>query len=108
MKVSGQDTNGDLAIFEQTGLSQMGGTPLHVHHFQDQIFYVLVGEYHFQVGTTKHQLKAGDNIFLPRKVPHAWTQRSKEAKMTVVVQLAGKLEDFFLTIAAFGEEPTKS
>lgn len=38
VKVSGKDTDGDLAIFEQTGLSSMRGTPLHVHHVQDEVF----------------------------------------------------------------------
>lgn len=68
---------------------------------------MLEGEYLFQVGTAKHQLTAGDSIFLPRKVPHAWTQVSEKAKMTVIVQPAGKLEEFILAIAAFTGEPSK-
>jgi quercetin dioxygenase-like cupin family protein len=107
LKVSGKDTNGTLAIFEQTGLSPKRGTPLHVHHNQDEIFNVIAGEYHFIVGGDKFQLKAGDTIFLPRKVPHAWTQVSRRAKMNVIVQPAGKLEEFFLAMAAFKGEPTK-
>ena len=107
LKVSGKDTNGTLAIFEQTGLSPKRGTPLHVHHKQDEIFNVVAGEYHFIVGDDKFQLKAGDTIFLPRKVPHAWTQVSRRAKMNVIVQPAGKLEEFFLAMAAFKGEPTK-
>src|SRR5689334_6876601 len=38
VKVSGHDTNGALAIFEQTSLSPGRGTPLHVHPGQDEIF----------------------------------------------------------------------
>lgn len=107
VKVSGDDTDGDLAIFEQTGLSPKRGTPLHVHHSQDEIFNVIEGEYHFIVGKDKHKLKAGDTIFLPRKVPHAWTQVSEKAKMNVIVQPAGKLEAFFVTMAALKGEPSK-
>jgi quercetin dioxygenase-like cupin family protein len=107
LKVSGKDTNGDLAIFEQTGLSPGRGTPLHIHHSQDEIFNVTEGEYHFLVGKEKFILTAGDTIFLPRKVPHAWTQASQRAKMNVIVQPAGKLEEFFVTMAAFKSEPTK-
>jgi quercetin dioxygenase-like cupin family protein len=106
VKISGKDTDGDLAIFEQTSLSPKRGTPLHVHHFQDEIFSVLHGEYLFQVGNDKHQLKTGDSIFLPRKVPHAWTQLSNTGKMSVTVQPAGKLEEFFVTIAALEGEPS--
>ncbi|GAB2604458.1 cupin domain-containing protein [Spirosoma areae] len=107
VKVSGKDTNGDLAIFEQTSLSPKRGTPLHIHPHQDEIFHVQEGEYLFQVGDDKYQLKAGDSIFLPRKVAHAWTQVSDRGRMTVIVQPAGKLEEFFLTMAGLQSEPTK-
>jgi hypothetical protein len=49
---------------------------------------------------------AGDSIFLPRKVPHAWTQVSSIGKMAVILQPAGKLENFFVTMAALDHEPT--
>jgi quercetin dioxygenase-like cupin family protein len=44
LKISGKDTDGGFAVFEQISLSQGKGTPLHVHHFQDEIFYVIEGE----------------------------------------------------------------
>ena len=106
VKVSGKDTGGDLAVFEQTSLSQGRGTPLHLHHSQDEIFQVLEGEYYFQVGEEKHRLTVGDSIFLPRKVPHAWTQVSEKGKMVVILQPAGKLEDFFVTMSVLDHEPT--
>lgn len=106
VKISGSDTDEQLAIFEQTSLSPGKGTPLHIHHNQDEVFYVLDGAYYFQVGDEKFNLTAGDSIFLPRKVPHAWTQVSEKGKMTVVLQPAGKLENFFVTMAALDHEPT--
>jgi quercetin dioxygenase-like cupin family protein len=106
VKVSGSDTDGALAIFEQTSLTQGRGTPLHIHHSQDEIFYVIEGSYWFRVGDEKLNLTKGDSIFLPRKVPHAWTQASETGKMTVVVQPAGKLEDFFVAMAALDHEPS--
>jgi quercetin dioxygenase-like cupin family protein len=106
VKVSGSDTDGALAIFEQTSITQGKGTPLHLHHSQDEIFYVIEGSYYFRVGDEKHNLSKGDSIFLPRKVPHAWTQVSATGKMTVVVQPAGKLEDFFVTMANLDHEPS--
>lgn len=106
LKVSGKDTNGDLAIFEQTSISQGRGTPLHLHLFQDEVFYVIDGEYYFQVGEDKFRLTVGDSIFLPRKVPHAWTQVSEKGKMTITFQPAGKMEEFFVTMSGLKEEPT--
>lgn len=108
VKVSGKDTGGAFAIFEQTSLSPKRGTPLHVHALQDEVFQVLEGEYAFRVGDENFRLKAGDSIFLPRKVPHAWTQVSERGKMSVILQPAGKLEEFFLAVAALATEPTPS
>jgi quercetin dioxygenase-like cupin family protein len=107
IKISGSDTDGGFAMFEQTSLSPGHGTPLHVHHFQDEVFYVIEGAYYFQVGDDKYHLSDGDSIFLPMKIPHAWTQISKKGKMTVTFQPAGKMEEFFLTMAALEKEPTK-
>ena len=106
VKISGTDTDGQLAVFEQTSLSQGKGTPLHIHNSQDEIFYVVEGEYYFQVGEERFKLTIGDSIFLPREVPHAWTQVSEKGRMTVTVQPAGKLENFFVTVAALDHEPS--
>ncbi|WP_461091767.1 cupin domain-containing protein [Spirosoma gilvum] len=106
VKVSGKDTNGDLAVFEQTSLSPKRGTPLHVHPNQDEIFHVQEGQYAFLVGKDRFELQAGDSIFLPRKVPHAWTQVSEKGRMTVILQPAGKLEEFFVVMSSLTKEPT--
>ncbi|MES2731878.1 MAG: cupin domain-containing protein [Bacteroidota bacterium] len=106
LKVGGTDTGGQLAIFEQTSLSPKRGTPLHMHYNQDEIFYVLQGEYRFQVGDEKYSLATGDSIFLPRQVPHSWVQVSESGKMTVTFQPAGKMEAFFVTLAALPMAPT--
>jgi quercetin dioxygenase-like cupin family protein len=106
VKISGKDTDGDLAIFEQISLTQGRGTPLHVHYLQDEIFFILEGAYFFQVGEQRYSLNTGDSIFLPRNVPHAWTQISESGRMSVTVQPAGKLEEFFISIASLDHEPS--
>jgi quercetin dioxygenase-like cupin family protein len=107
LKISGTDNDGGFALFEQTSLSQGMGTPLHIHHVQDEVFYVIEGNYYFQVGEDKFHLSAGDSIFLPMKVPHAWTQVSEKGKMIVLFQPAGKMENFFVKLATMENEPTK-
>lgn len=106
LKISGNDTNDGFAIFEQTSISQGRGTPLHIHHFQDEVFYVIEGSYYFQVGDDRYTLEKGDSIFLPMKIPHAWTQISKKGKMTVTFQPAGKMETFFTTMSTLQKEPS--
>lgn len=78
-----------------------------MHHTQDEIFYIIEGSYKFQVGNDKYNLTTGDSLFLPRKVPHAWTQVSEKGKMCVTMQPAGRLENFFVTMAALDHEPSQ-
>jgi quercetin dioxygenase-like cupin family protein len=105
VKISGKDTEGDLAIFEQTWVLQGRGWPRHVHHVQDKTFYITEGEYLFMAGEEKHRLYAGDIFYVPRKVSHAWTQLSETGKVTLTLQPAGKLEAFFVAVAALTHDP---
>lgn len=105
-KISGKDTGGALYVFE-TYTPAEDRPARHFHHNQDEWFYVLDGEYVFEVGDEKFRLRAGDSIFAPRKVPHVWACVSeKPGKMLVVLQPAGKLEDFFRELSKFTEKAT--
>lgn len=106
VKISGKDTNGQLAVFEYVGTQKVGPS-LHVHFEQDEIFTVIEGEYLFQVGQKKETLKAGDTIFLPRQVPHTWIQLTDKGKLIYYLQPAGKMEEFFLTMNNLKERPSQ-
>lgn len=106
LKISGKDTNGQLAVFEYIG-NEKTGPSLHVHHEQDEIFTIIEGEFLFRVGDEKFKAKAGDTIFAPRKVPHTWIQLSEKSKIIYYVQPAGKMEAFFLKMNELKGPPTK-
>jgi mannose-6-phosphate isomerase-like protein (cupin superfamily) len=93
-KVSARDTNGDLCIYD-TIRTEKGGPPLHVHHAQDEWFFVREGEFIFQVGSDTFRLKAGDSLFAPRKVPHAFANVSDTGRLMIAYQPAGTIEQFF-------------
>jgi quercetin dioxygenase-like cupin family protein len=94
IKVSTRDSGTTLSVLEYTGRGK-GGPPLHIHRQQDEMFYVLAGEYLFEVGGERHRLAAGDLIFLPRGVPHTFAQLTDEGRMLFLLQPAGKMEDYF-------------
>ena len=106
IKISSKDTDGDLAVFEQNGFTPQGGPPLHIHLYQDEFFYIVEGEYLFQVANEKYQMKSGDTIFLPRNVQHAFIQITEKGKVIVSYMPAGKMEDFFKTTDAWSSPPT--
>jgi quercetin dioxygenase-like cupin family protein len=106
LKISGKDTNGQLSVFEYTGLAKVGPA-LHIHFKQDEIFMVTEGEYRFVVGKETHVLTAGQTIFLPRNIPHTWIQLSDRGKMIYMLQPAGKMEEFFILMNKLTTIPTQ-
>jgi quercetin 2,3-dioxygenase len=77
-----------------------------MHLSQDEVFYVIEGEYRFVVGDETHILKVGDTIFLPRMIPHTWIQLTDRGKLIYFLQPAGKMEEFFQKMNSLTERPT--
>jgi mannose-6-phosphate isomerase-like protein (cupin superfamily) len=101
--VSARDTGGDLCIYD-TIREEKGGPALHLHHNQDEWFYVIRGEFVVKVGDDIFQLKPGDSAFGPRKIPHAFAKISEgEAQVLILFQPAGSMEDFFLQMSKLGK-----
>jgi len=104
LKVSSRDTGGELCIYDTIRLAK-GGPALHRHHFQDEWFYVIRGEFIVQVGDSTLSLHPGDSAFGPRKIPHAFAKISEgEGQMLILFQPAGSMEDFFLQMSKVGKE----
>lgn len=106
VKVSGKDTDARFCMFEYEGFTKMGPS-LHLHINQDESFYVLEGQYLFQLGEEKHKLEAGDTIFLPRNIPHTWLQLTSRGKLMYMVQPAGKMEEFFKKVNSLKGAPSE-
>jgi quercetin dioxygenase-like cupin family protein len=107
LKITGSDTDGELAVFEQTGQTPFGGPPLHIHKFQDEWFHILAGEYLFQLGNEKFRMKQGDMIFLPRNVQHGFIQLTEKARVIVSYLPAGKIESFFTATSKWTSPPSQ-
>ena len=102
-KVSGQDTNGAMCVFECSGLT---GGPRHLHHDQDEWIYIIDGEFQFDVGDKRFRANAGESVFIPRKVPHVWACVSGNAgKIIDVYEPAGKMEEFFRALGKYHSRP---
>jgi len=74
-----------------------GGPPRHLHHKEDELFYVLEGEYVVEVGSKMHRLRTGDCILGPREVPHSWAfVGSESGRLLLAYAPAGRMQAFFL------------
>lgn len=98
-KLSGRDTGAALAVFGGDPKHVAGGVPLHVHHEQDEFWFVVDGEHLFQIGDRKFRAKPGDSLFGPRGVPHSPRQLSDKGSVLTAFQPAGTMEQFFQELA---------
>lgn len=96
IKLSGQDTNGEIMMFEHNNIHK-AGPPRHVHFEQDEWFYVIKGDFAFEVGDEQFQLTSGDTLFAPRNVPHGWAHIGDEpGTLLTLVSPVGTFEAFIL------------
>jgi mannose-6-phosphate isomerase-like protein (cupin superfamily) len=94
-KVSGKDTNDVLYVVEENDPVDVG-PPLHIHLYQDEVFFITKGNYLVKVGDEVFNLKPGDTAFAPRNIPHCFlTIGEGPHQMILTYQPAGKMEEFF-------------
>ena len=94
-KLLTQDTGGCLFVMEHTS-TKRGGPPRHLHHNEDEWFYVIEGEYIAEIGSERVVLKPGDSILGSREIPHAWAfVGDTQGRMLIAFAPANKMEAFF-------------
>jgi quercetin dioxygenase-like cupin family protein len=90
---TGEDTRGQFALQEHIG--RRGNVPPpHIHHREDETFYVLEGEMTFFIGDQTIKATPGTMVFAPRDVVHSFTIDSEQVRILVQNTPAG-LEGFF-------------
>jgi quercetin dioxygenase-like cupin family protein len=90
---TGEETRGQFALTEQC--ARRGNVPpRHVHHREDETFYVVEGEMTFSIGDQVIKATPGTMVFAPRDIPHSFTIDSDEVRILVQNTPAG-LEGFF-------------
>jgi len=78
--VSGSDTGGSFAIVEAPIVPKALAGPLHTHHREDALWYVMEGEFGAQVGDQAFHEGPGAVVFAPREIPHTyWNPGHKPA-----------------------------
>ena len=94
MKATAAMTGGAFGLLESL-IAPGFSPPLHVHHREDESFYVLEGELTMRCGDRVFEAAAGAFVFLPRGVPHSFVvEGDKPARMLTLLTPGGG-EAFF-------------
>jgi len=92
LRVTGEESGGRYTLAE-VWVTPEGLVPLHVHHREDEAFYVLEGDLTFYVGDRTYEAPAGSFVFGPRDVPHRYVVNSPTARLLMIFSPAG-FEEF--------------
>ena len=76
------------------------GSPLHIHHYEDEVIHVLEGEIEIRLDTDKLHAPAGGIVHLPKKIPHALQNPGETPLRIIVHAIPGGLEDYFDEVEA--------
>lgn len=102
IKAASADTGGQMTIVEVTE-GPGAEAPLHVHHREDEAFWILEGDLTFEVGGTSIVARAGDYVFGPRGIPHRYTVGSEGCRMLFIVTPGG-FEKLIIAMSAPASE----
>jgi quercetin dioxygenase-like cupin family protein len=88
LKVSEADAGGRFALVETLAF-RATEPPLHIHHKEDEAWYVLDGHMTFYVGAEVLQADAGSFVFAPSGIAHTFTVDVEPTRVLVFASPAG-------------------
>lgn len=87
-------------------MAPYGDSPsLHVHHREDELFYVLEGTFRFKVGDGETVRGAGEALLIPRWVAHTYLVESPQGGRWLVVTSHGDFERLVRAVCRPAAQP---
>ena len=83
------------------------GPPPHIHHLEEEQFYVLEGQLTYSIGNQTLQVNTGDFIHIPRGTVHSFKNGSKPSRLLATFAPAG-IEGFFREVGERVDDRLKS
>lgn len=105
VKARAADTDGRFCQIEFTDPCG-NAPPVHIHHWEDETFYVLEGLVTVFIGDARIDASQGEFVFMPRDVPHTYLVRSERAR-ALVTYAPGGIEQFFIEMGLLVTDPDR-
>ena len=83
------------------------GPPPHIHHLEEEQFYVLDGQLTYSIGDQTFQVNTGDFIHIPRGTVHSFKNGPKPSRLLATFAPAG-IEGFFREVGERVDDRLKS
>jgi mannose-6-phosphate isomerase-like protein (cupin superfamily) len=93
-KIPSQQTGGAYSLFEVTTQPGAGPSP-HIHHREDEAFYVIEGEYEFLVEGRTIRVGVGSLLYVPKGILHAHRGVGEGVSRMLLTQTPGSLYEHF-------------
>ncbi|QGY46512.1 cupin domain-containing protein [Maribellus comscasis] len=105
--VSNTETGNEYAVFEEN-VPPLGGPPPHMHP-DEEIFYIVKGEFEFILNDIQNPFKAleGSVVHVPSNALHTFKNIGKTPGKMIVLLSPGKLLDYFRVIGKYVDETTE-
>ncbi|MEP6495542.1 MAG: cupin domain-containing protein [bacterium] len=98
-KVRAADSGGQLCFFEFVAPPK-SGPPLHRHSREDELFFVLEGEFVFQLDGVRHTVGPGGTVYSPRGVVHAYQNFTASDARLLIANFPGAFGVMFEEMSA--------
>lgn len=96
IKLSSEESGGAITVYEsQRPAGDTGGPGEHYHHDCHELFYVLEGEWLFQIAGQRYRAPQGTFIFVPNGTPHVFRNVGERTGRLLTSILPGGLERYF-------------
>lgn len=94
IKTNTRNTNGSLTVLEFV-ISPRNGPALHTHLREDEVWYVLEGEFRFKAGDALFRASKGGMAFGPRGTPHCFQNMGDTPGRLLVITAPSGAERLF-------------
>ena len=104
VKATGEQTRGAYGLVEQV-LPAGFASPWHLHHNEDETFYVIEGRMTILCGEARIAARPGTWAFGPRNIPHGFRVEGNDPARLLLLTTPSGFEHFILEMSEKATDP---